>query len=343
MPELGYALSCEEHGPLRLVRNAARAEDAGFSFALISDHFHPWTDRQGETPFVWAVIGGIANATERLRLGTGVTCPTIRIHPAIVAHASATAAMMLEGRFFLGVGSGENLNEHVLADRWPPARDRLDMLEEAVEVIRELWTGKLVSHRGRHYRVVNARLYTTPEEPPEVYVAAGGEAAADVAGRIGDGLILASPGEEVRRERRRGQAALRPVPRLLGAVRGRREADRARVVPQHRVAGGAVTGAAPAGALRAGRAAPVGGRHGRHRGLRTRSRAARGDDQALRGCRLRRRLPPPDRPRPGRLLRLLRARGASALSLRAAERLAQAVKRLGGPAAEVRSADRPVE
>jgi len=200
MPELGYALSCEEHGPLQLVRNAARAEDAGFSFALISDHFHPWTDRQGETPFVWAVIGAIANATERLRLGTGVTCPTIRIHPAIVAHASATAAMMLEGRFFLGVGSGENLNEHVLADRWPPARDRLDMLEEAVEVIRELWTGKLVSHRGRHYRVVNARLYTTPEEPPEVYVAAGGEAAADVAGRIGDGLILASPSEEAARK-----------------------------------------------------------------------------------------------------------------------------------------------
>jgi coenzyme F420-dependent glucose-6-phosphate dehydrogenase len=196
MPELGYALSSEEHGPLELVRNAARAEETGFGFALISDHFHPWIDRQGESSFVWAVIGGIAEATERLRLGTGVTCPTIRTHPAIVAHAGATAAVMMEGRFFLGVGSGENLNEHVLADRWPPTRDRLDMLEEAVEIIRELWTGKLVSHRGNHYEVANARLYTVPDEPPELYVAAGGEASAELAGRIGDGLILASPSED---------------------------------------------------------------------------------------------------------------------------------------------------
>src|SRR5215217_6214418 len=196
MPELGYALSSEEHAPAQLVRNAARAEQAGFSFALVSDHFHPWIDRQGESPFVWAVIGAIAEATERLRVGTGVTCPTIRIHPAIVAHASATAALMLEGRFFLGVGSGENLNEHVLGDRWPPVRDRLDLLEEAVEIIRELWSGKLVSHRGRRYEVANARLYTTPEEPPPVMVAAGGEAAAELAGRIADGLVLASPSED---------------------------------------------------------------------------------------------------------------------------------------------------
>src|SRR5919205_4036835 len=150
MIEIGYALSSEEHSPRELVRNAVAAEEAGFSFALISDHFHPWTDKQGESPFVWSVIGAIAQATERLRLGTGVTCPTIRMHPAIVAHASATAAAMMPGRFFLGVGSGENLNEHVLADRWPPVRDRLDMLEEAVDIIRELWKGELVSHRGRH-------------------------------------------------------------------------------------------------------------------------------------------------------------------------------------------------
>ena len=196
MPELGYALSSEEHGPTQLVRNAARAEQAGFSFALVSDHFHPWIDRQGESPFVWAVIGGIAEATERLRLGTGVTCPTIRMHPAIVAHASATAAVMMEGRFFLGVGSGENLNEHVLGDRWPPARDRLDILEEAVEIIRELWTGRLVSHRGRRYQVANARLYTLPDTAPPVMIAAAGEAAAELAGGIADGLVLASPSEE---------------------------------------------------------------------------------------------------------------------------------------------------
>src|SRR3954465_11645564 len=135
MPQLGYALSSEEHPPLDLVRNAARAEEAGFGFALISDHFHPWTDRQGESPFVWSVIGGIAHATDRLRLGTGVTCPTIRIHPAIIAQAAATAAVMMEGRFFLGVGTGEELNEHILGDRWPAPKVRLEMLEEAIEVM----------------------------------------------------------------------------------------------------------------------------------------------------------------------------------------------------------------
>ena len=117
MAEVGYALSCEEHHPNDLVRHARLAEEAGFSFALISDHYHPWIDRQGHSPFVWGVIGGIAQATQRLRLGTGVTCPTTRYHPAIVAQAAATAAAMMPGRFFLGVGTGENLNEHILGVR----------------------------------------------------------------------------------------------------------------------------------------------------------------------------------------------------------------------------------
>jgi coenzyme F420-dependent glucose-6-phosphate dehydrogenase len=196
MTAVGYALSCEEHGPQALVRNARQAEEAGFEFALISDHFHPWIDKQGESAFVWSVIGAIAQATDRIRLGTGVTCPTIRMHPAIVAHASATAAVQLEGRFFLGVGTGENLNEHVLGDRWPPVATRLEMLEEAIEVIRELWTGKLVSHRGKHYEVENARLYTAPGEAPPLVVAAGGPEAADLAGRVGDGLVGVSPDSE---------------------------------------------------------------------------------------------------------------------------------------------------
>lgn len=132
MPEIGYALSCEEHRPRDLVRFATAAEAAGFTFAVISDHYHPWTDAQGQSPFVWAVIGGIAQATERLRLGTGVTCPIGRIHPAIVAQATATAADMLGGRFFLGVGTGENLNEHILGDNWPPVGIRREMLDEAV-------------------------------------------------------------------------------------------------------------------------------------------------------------------------------------------------------------------
>jgi coenzyme F420-dependent glucose-6-phosphate dehydrogenase len=194
---LGYALSSEEHRPLDLVRNAARAEEAGFEFALISDHFHPWIDRQGQSPFVWSVLGGLATATEQLVVGTGVTCPTIRIHPAIVAQAAATSAAMLPGRFFLGVGTGENLNEHVLGQRWPATEVRREMLEEAIEVMRLLWQGDLTSHRGRHYTVENARIYTLPEEPIDVLIAAGGKEAAELAGRLGDGLIGTAPDESV--------------------------------------------------------------------------------------------------------------------------------------------------
>jgi coenzyme F420-dependent glucose-6-phosphate dehydrogenase len=194
---LGYALSSEEHGPSRLVTLARRAEEAGFGYALVSDHFHPWTDRQGESPFVWSVIGGIAETTERLELGTGVTCPTMRIHPAIVAHAAATAAAMMPGRFFLGVGTGENLNEHVLGQRWPSADIRREMLEEAIEVMRALWTGELTTHRGRWYHVEDARIYSLPDEPPPIAVAAGGAKAAELAGRVGDALISTAPDPEI--------------------------------------------------------------------------------------------------------------------------------------------------
>src|SRR5689334_24680227 len=160
VPELGYTLSSEEHPPNDLVRNARAAEEAGFEFLSISDHFHPWVDAQGHSPFVWSVIGGIAQVTERFRLGTGVTCPLIRIHPAIVAQAAATCAAMMPGRFFLGVGTGENLNEHILGDRWPSAPIRLDMLEEAIQVIRLLWQGGEQNWDGKYYTVDHARLYT---------------------------------------------------------------------------------------------------------------------------------------------------------------------------------------
>jgi G6PDH family F420-dependent oxidoreductase len=194
---LGYALSSEEHPPADLARNAAAAEEAGFSFALISDHFHPWIDRQGHSPFVWGVLGAISQVTERLVVGTGVTCPTIRTHPAIIAHSAATAGAQMPGRFFLGVGSGENLNEHVLGDRWPEWDVRAEMLEEAVEVIRALWTGEVTSHRGRHYTVQNARIYTRPPEPIPIHVAASGERMAELAGRIGDGFIGTGPDRPV--------------------------------------------------------------------------------------------------------------------------------------------------
>jgi coenzyme F420-dependent glucose-6-phosphate dehydrogenase len=173
------------------------AEERGFAFALISDHFHPWTDRQGQSPFVWTVIGAIAEATERLRLGTGVTCPLIRTHPAVIAHAAATAAALMPGRFFLGLGPGENLNEHVLGDRGPEGQVRFEMLTEAIEVIRLLWRGGYQSHHGTYYTLEQARLYTLPEEPPPIMVAAAKPNAAKLAATAGDGLIGTAPDEEI--------------------------------------------------------------------------------------------------------------------------------------------------
>jgi G6PDH family F420-dependent oxidoreductase len=190
---LGYKLSSEEQPPVDLVRQAQMAEDAGFEFALISDHYHPWTDRQGQSPFVWSVIGAIAQATRRLVVGTAVTCPTGRIHPAIVAQAAATTAALMPGRFFLGVGTGENLNEHITGDRWPETEVRQERLTEAIEVIRLLWQGGNRSYHGRHYIVENARLYTLPDSPPPLLVAVGGPRGAEQAGRLGDGMIGTDP------------------------------------------------------------------------------------------------------------------------------------------------------
>lgn len=197
MVEIGYALSSEEHLPNDLVRHAQRAEEIGFPFALISDHYHPWTSSQGQAPFVWSIIGGIAQVTEKLRLGTGVTCPTVRIHPAIIAQAAATAGAMMPGRFFLGVGTGEALNEHILGDHWPEHSIRLEMLEEAIAVIRQLWQGGDQSVYGQHYVVENAQIFTLPAELPPIYVAAGGPHAAEAAGKTGDGLISTAPKQEI--------------------------------------------------------------------------------------------------------------------------------------------------
>src|SRR3712207_5128973 len=194
---IGYFLSCEEFGPQELIRQARLAQAAGFDRVWISDHFHPWIDEQGHSPFVWSVIGGIAQATERLRLGTGVTCPTIRTHPAIIAHAAATSAAMMPGRFFLGVGTGENLNEHILGDHWPAPDERLDMLAEAIEVIRLLWEGGEQTHRGDFYTVENAQLFTLPEEPPPIAVAASKPLAAELAGELGDAFVGVSPEREL--------------------------------------------------------------------------------------------------------------------------------------------------
>jgi G6PDH family F420-dependent oxidoreductase len=195
--EFGFWISSEEHGPREMIRAAQRAEAEGFPYVQLSDHFHPWTDRQGQSPFVWSVIAGIAATTKRLTVGTGVTCPLIRTHPATVAHAVATSAVMLDGRFFLGVGTGENLNEHIVGAKWPPIEVRQEMLEEAVELMRLLWKGGERSFRGRYYVLEDARLYTRPDEVPPVYVAAAAPKSAELAARIGDGFISTHPDPEL--------------------------------------------------------------------------------------------------------------------------------------------------
>lgn len=208
---IGYALSSEEFGPQELVTNGKRAEEVGFEFIGISDHFHPWLDSQGHSPMVWSVLGALSVATERIPIFTGVTCPIIRTHPAIVAHAAATTAAMMPGRFTLGLGTGEALNEHIFADRWPAAPERREMLEEAVQVIRLLWEGGSQDHRGRHYRLENARLYTLPDELPPIWIAASGPATAELAGQIADGLVTTSPDPEVVEAFRKGGGEGKPV------------------------------------------------------------------------------------------------------------------------------------
>lgn len=191
--KIGYFLSSEEWGPRDMVALAARARRAGFDRLWISDHYHPWNDEQGHSPFVWSVIGAIAHATEDMTVTTAVTCPTVRIHPAIIAQAAATSALLLDGRFRLGLGSGEALNEHILGDSWPGADERLEMLDEAVRVIRVLWEKGFHDHRGRHYRVEHCRIYDLPDPPPPIVISGFGPKAVALAARIGDGYCTVEP------------------------------------------------------------------------------------------------------------------------------------------------------
>ena len=195
-PTIGYFLSCEEYAPADLIEQAVLAEKAGFDALWISDHFHPWNDEQGQSAFVWSVIGALAQVC-KLPVTTAVTCPTMRLSPVITAQAAATSAVLHEGRFRLGVGTGEALNEHIHGDAWPGAEVRREMLVEAVEVMRRLWTGEVVDHRGQHYTVDNARIYTLAQRPPEVWVSGFGPAATRTAGEIGDGYITTSADGEL--------------------------------------------------------------------------------------------------------------------------------------------------
>ncbi len=192
---LGYFLSSEEYRPAELIEQAQLAQRAGFTSLWISDHFHPWNHEQGQSPFVWSMIGALSQVCD-LPVTTAVTCPTVRTHPAVIAQAAATSAVLTGGRFTLGVGSGEALNEHVTGAPWPNADVRLEMLEEAVEVMRALWTGEVVDHRGRYYTVDHAQLFTVPEQPIPVFVSGFGPKSVELAGRIGDGYVTTKPDPE---------------------------------------------------------------------------------------------------------------------------------------------------
>lgn len=193
MTTFGFSLMCELHGPRELVQQAQRAEAAGFDFVTISDHFHPWLYSHGHSPYAWSVLGGVAATTERVRMISLVTCPTVRYHPAIVAQKAATMGVMSDGRFELGLGSGENLNEHIVGRGWPAVETRHEMLGEAIDIIRELWSGSYVTFHGDHFDVVDARLYDIPDEQVPLHVAVSGERSVELALDRADGMIAVQP------------------------------------------------------------------------------------------------------------------------------------------------------
>ncbi|MFF3089891.1 TIGR03557 family F420-dependent LLM class oxidoreductase [Streptomyces nojiriensis] len=226
MPSFGYFLACEDFTPGQLLEQARRAADSGFTRLAISDHFHPWNDAQGHSPLVWSMVGALSQ-TVHLPVTTLVTCPTMRLHPALTAQAAATSSQLLDGGFALGVGTGEAPNEHILGDRWPPFEERAEMLEEAVEVIRALFTGRQVSHRGPHYTVENARLYTAPHGQLPIHVSGFGPKAAELAGRIGDGFVTMGPDEEAIGRLREAGGEGKPV---IGGLKVCWDPDRDRAV-----------------------------------------------------------------------------------------------------------------
>lgn len=199
MGTLGYAAMFEQFAPSDLLRWSRQAEDAGFGAIMASDHFHPWTPSQGQAAFAWAWLGALGATTQRVRFGTGVTAPGYRYHPAILAQAAATLEAMFPGRFYLGIGAGEALNEHIVGKYWPEAPQRLQLLEEAVDVIHRLFSGKVVKHHGQYFEVESARLYTLPATPPPIYIATSGPVNSERTGRIAEGIItVGAPDDKIR-------------------------------------------------------------------------------------------------------------------------------------------------
>jgi G6PDH family F420-dependent oxidoreductase len=231
MLKYGYKLMSEEHGPTDLVRNASRAEEAGFDFVAISDHFHPWLSSQGHSPAAWTVLGAIAARTQRIGLATAVTCPSIRYHPATVAQSAATLAILSNGRFTLGLGAGENLNEHVVGEGWPSPHERQDMLFEAVEIIQKLWQGEDVSEEHVHFSIDRAKLWDVPKTAPVIAVAAGGPRAARLAGEKNVGLFATeAKGELVKQWKEAGGKGPRYAE--VGLCYARSEAEAVRIAKE---------------------------------------------------------------------------------------------------------------
>jgi G6PDH family F420-dependent oxidoreductase len=193
MTRFGYTLMTEQSGPRELVRYAVAAEEAGFDFEVASDHYSPWLTEQGHAPYAWTVLGAVAQATSRVDLMTYVTCPTMRYHPAVVAQKAATLQLLAEGRFTLGLGSGESLNEHVVGEGWPAIQDRQDMLAEAIQIIRALHTGELVDFRGEFFQVDSARVWDVPDQGVDIGIAVAGERAIETLAPLGDHLIGVEP------------------------------------------------------------------------------------------------------------------------------------------------------
>jgi G6PDH family F420-dependent oxidoreductase len=186
-------MMCEQAGPKQLVRDVTLAEEAGFDFSVISDHYFPWLDSQGHSPYAWSVLGAAAEATDHIPLMTYVTCPIRRYHPAVVAQKAATMQLLSDGRFTLGLGAGENLNEHIVGGQWPIAGLRHEMLKEAVEIIRALWEGVTVTYRGKHFDVESAKIWDLPETAPPIGIAVSGPASCRLAGHQGDAMIAVEP------------------------------------------------------------------------------------------------------------------------------------------------------